>query len=101
MSCQTIARVTGRPVARSQTTVVSRWLAMPRATTSPALDAASRSAWAAVRWVFAQISIGSCSTQPGRGNHCRCSRWRTDTIRPPRSKTMDRVDVVPWSTAST
>ena len=28
-SCQTIARCSGRPVARSQTTVVSRWLVMP------------------------------------------------------------------------
>ena len=31
VSCQTMAWCTGRPVARSQTTVVSRWLVMPTA----------------------------------------------------------------------
>ena len=31
-SCQTMARCTGRPVARSQMTIVSRWLVMPIAT---------------------------------------------------------------------
>ncbi len=33
-SCHTIAGAIGRPVARSQTTTVSRWLAMPTARTS-------------------------------------------------------------------
>ena len=37
-SCQTIAGCTARPVARSQTTVVSRWLVMPIASRSPAPD---------------------------------------------------------------
>ena len=32
-SCQTMARCRGRPVRRSQTTTVSRWLVMPRAAT--------------------------------------------------------------------
>ncbi len=36
VSCQTIALCTGSPVARSHTTVVSRWLVMPIAATSPA-----------------------------------------------------------------
>ncbi len=31
-------------------------------------------------WVFVQISIGSCSTQPARGKICLCSRWATETI---------------------
>ena len=33
-SCQTMARPSGRPVARSQTSVVSRWLVMPIAARS-------------------------------------------------------------------
>ena len=43
VSCQTIALWTGSPVARSHTTVVSRWLVMPIAATSPA-SRAGRSA---------------------------------------------------------
>ena len=35
-SCHTIALQIGTPVVRSQTTVVSRWLVMPIAATSPA-----------------------------------------------------------------
>ena len=35
-SCHTIALQIGSPVVRSQTTVVSRWLVMPIAATSPA-----------------------------------------------------------------
>ncbi len=66
-SCHTMAFATGRPVARSQSTVVSRWLVMPRATMSctpmPALAIASCSTPDCV----AQISIGSCSTHPGCG----------------------------------
>ena len=37
-SCQTMARCTALPVARSQTTVVSRWLVMPMAAMSFARD---------------------------------------------------------------
>ncbi len=63
-SCQTMARWTGAPVARSHTTTVSRWLAMPMAATgTPAAAIASRAVPSASR----QISSGSCSTQPGAG----------------------------------
>src|SRR6187401_3057542 len=45
-SCQTMARCTACPVARSHTTVVSRWLVMPIAAMSfdfsPAFSSASR-----------------------------------------------------------
>lgn len=66
-SCQTIALCTGSPVARSQTTTVSRWLVTPMA----AMSSAPHSVWAStclatVTWVF-QMSSGLCSTQPGRG----------------------------------
>ena len=65
--CQTIARWTGRPVARSQTIVVSRWLVMPIAATSAPLAPAVASASRAAVTVVVQISSGSCSTQPGCG----------------------------------
>ena len=38
-SCQTMARCTAWPVARSHTTVVSRWLVMPMAAMSFAVEA--------------------------------------------------------------
>ncbi len=38
VSCQTIALPTGSPVARSHTTVVSRWLVIPTAARSPAVS---------------------------------------------------------------
>ncbi len=66
-SCQTIALWIGRPLARSQTTTVSRWLVMPIAATSRAATPARASASAATPIWVAQISSGSCSTQPGRG----------------------------------
>ena len=52
---------------RSQSTVVSRWLVIPSAATSPPLTRASSRAARAARSTVAQISSGSCSTHPGRG----------------------------------
>ncbi len=65
--CHTIARWMGAPVARSHTIVVSRWLVMPIAATSAPVTRASASARPAAVVVVAQISSGSCSTQPGCG----------------------------------
>ena len=60
-------RAIGSPVLRSHTTVVSRWLAMPMARTCCGSTWLSCSTLrATVSWVF-QISLGSCSTQPGWG----------------------------------
>ena len=96
-----MALYTGCPVWRSQTTVVSRWLVMPSAATCEAfVSAAVRAPPNTVR-VVRQISIGSCSTHPGRGSTCSCSSWSEATMRPSWSKTMARVLVVPWSRAST
>ena len=64
-SCQTIAGATGRPVARSHSTVVSRWLVMPTAATSSTVARARASTSAMVAACVAQISSASCSTQPG------------------------------------
>ena len=47
----------------------------------------------------AQISCGSCSTQPGCGKICVNSFCATARIAPSWSKTMARELVVPWSSA--
>ena len=63
-SCQTIALCTARPLARSHNTAVSRWFVIPMAAMGPfAAAIASRQ----VATTPAQISSGSCSTQPGCG----------------------------------
>ena len=82
-SCQTIAGCTGRLAPRSQTTVVSRWFVIPIASRSPAATPAAASASAAVCSTLAQISSGSCSTQPGRGKRCsaRGTRARAPQLR--------------------
>ncbi len=97
VSCQTIALPSGVPVRRSHSTVVSRWLAIPMAATSSGLTSACESACGTTRCKVCQISTASCSTHPGRGKCCSCSCWATDTSRPPWSKRMHRVEVVPWS----
>ena len=65
--CHTMAGATGWPVSRSHTTVVSRWLVMPTAAMlaewMPLLNWTSI---IAAIWL-ANSSVGSCSTQPGRG----------------------------------
>jgi hypothetical protein len=74
VSCQTIALYTGLPVAFSQTTAVSRWFVIPIAVRSDAATPPLSIAPRITAWVRAQISIGSCSTQPGLGQICSCSR---------------------------
>ncbi len=101
VSCQTIALAIGSPVSRSQTTVVSRWLVMPIAATSPGSTPALARAPPITSRVRCQISPGSCSTQPARGWIWRCSRWSAQTMRPSRSNRIARVLVVPWSIAAT
>ena len=101
VSCHTIARPAGRPVWRSHSTVVSRWLAMPSATTWSVVAPAWARASGAMRSRLCQISTGSCSTQPGLGKYCLCSRCVTAASRPPWSNRMHRVELVPWSTAIT
>ena len=81
-SCQTIAGATGRPVARSQSTVVSRWFVMPTATRSSTVARARASTSAMVAAWVAQISSASCSTQPERGKCWVNSRCAVATIAP-------------------
>ena len=99
-SCQTMALAIGWPVRRSHSTVVSRWLVMPMAAMSLALSWALNSASSATACCVAQISLASCSTQPGCGKICRNSRCAMATMRPLAWKTMARELEVPWSRAS-
>ena len=67
-SCQTMARATGWPVARSQTTTVSRWLVTPMAARSRgSMPAAASACGDDRRRPSARFPRRSCSTQPGRG----------------------------------
>ncbi len=101
MSCHTIALWIGSPVWRSQMTVVSRWLVIPIAATSPASMPERARAAPITSRVRCQISRASCSTQPARGCIWRCSRWSTATMDASRSNRIRRVLVVPWSIAAT
>ena len=90
VSCQTIAREIGSPVARSQTTAVSRWLVMPMAATSAAdAPAASRASAITARHVVADL--GRRRARPirragsaARARAARCRRAR------PRGRTGSR-----------
>ena len=66
-SCQTIARPSGCPVARSHTTTVSRWLVIPMPAMSFAVTPAFAIAERTVATTLDQMSSGSCSTWPGAG----------------------------------
>ena len=98
-SCQTIARPSGSPVARSQTSVVSRWLVMPIAAIAPGPSPARSIAARQTAAVEDQMSAGSCSTQPDCGKCCGNSSCAVATTAMRSSKTMARLEVVPWSMA--
>ena len=101
VSCQMIAGATGRPVRRSQTTVVSRWLAMPTAATSsgggprapaPPAAPAGRCARSPRRRARPSRAAGSAAGAPAGRPRPAGRAW---------SNTMQRVEVVPWSMATT
>lgn len=94
VSCQVIARASGTPVRRFQITVVSRWLAMPSATTFSAQPglAQRRGHHPGHRPPdLRRVVLGAARAR----KCCRCSRWATATIRPERVNSRQRVDVVP------
>jgi hypothetical protein len=66
-SCHTIARATGAPVARSHSSVVSRWFVIPIDRTDEALTPSWRSAPSTAAHTESHTSPPSCSTQPGCG----------------------------------
>ena len=100
-SCQTIAGATARPVLRSHSTTVSRWLVMPMAAISPARTPARSIASRQVAAVVDHRSEGSCSTQPERGKCWRNSSCPVATTARSSPNRIARVEVVPWSMART
>ena len=99
-SCQTMARCRQRPVARSHSSVVSRWLVMPMPATRRASPPACSNASRSVASAPCQMSSASCSTQPGAGKCCGSSTCAVPRGASAASKAMVRVLVVPWSSAS-
>jgi hypothetical protein len=95
-----MALAIGAPVARSQSRVVSRWLVTPTAARSRGAMPSLAIAAETTPDTLAQISMASCSTQPGRGKICRCSTWARSATAPAASKIMQREEVVPWSMAA-
>ncbi len=85
----------GLPVARSQITVVSRWLVMPMAATCAAVTPAFAMAARTVATTPAQISSGSCSTCPSAGKYWVNSCCAVASGANPASNTIARDDVVP------
>ena len=97
--CQTMARLTGSPLSLSQTMVVSRWLVMPMAAMLAAVAPMLSMAFLATSSCVSKISLASCSTQPGLGKYWVNSFWATDTISPDSLNRMQRLEVVPESSA--
>ena len=103
VSCQTIALWTGSPVCRSHSDGRLALVGDADApSTSRGVDAGLARAPSATTVLDVGPDLGgSCSTQPGLGKICWCSFWSTATMRPSRSKTMQRDELVPWSIAAT
>ena len=79
--------------------VVSRWFVMPMAAMSSADAPTSFMADSATPSWVVQISLASCSTQPGLGKYWVNSFCATLHISPLALKRMQRLDVVPASSA--
>ena len=100
-SCQTMALWIGLPVARSQTTVVSRWLVMPmpamslgaRRRPSPSRRARSRP-WST------RFPPDRARPSPAPDRSARIPAAPTATGASAASNTIARVEVVPWSMAN-
>ena len=99
-SCQTMALWIGRPVARSQMTVVSRWLVMPSAAISLASRAGARHRRAHGRERRRPDFLRIVLDQAGRRiDLAQIPAARSRPARARASNTMARVEVVPWSIA--
>ena len=79
-SCHTMARCSGSPVDRSHTTAVSRWSVMPMA--AGRLVESRPERHPARSAAVCQISLASCSTQPGSGKYWGNSRYDESTMWP-------------------
>ena len=94
-SCHTMALKMGLPDARSQSSVVSRWLVMPMAAMSAASMPASAMAPPTDAPTLVQICSGSCSTHPGCGKCWANSTLFLPSVSPSRVTTMAVEPVVP------
>ncbi len=65
--CHTMAFITGSPVSRFHTTVVSRWFVMPMLSMSFAPRLCATRSSVSAPSCDDRMSRGSCSTQPGWG----------------------------------
>ena len=96
-----MALASGLPVARSQRTVVSRWLVMAIARICAAVTGLPSTPCDSTLRITAscepQISDASCSTQPGRGNTWGNSCCADPAHVPLASTRIARELVVPWS----
>ncbi len=72
-SLHTMAGHSGSPLRLSQATTVSRWLVTPMAATACPRPTTSAPTMPSTVSMDPQISLGSCSTHPGRGR-CWASR---------------------------
>ena len=93
-SCHPSPGPTGTPVARSQTMVDARWLAMPTASTGPPsarLDEATSTTASA-------MAAASNSTRPGKGVSGRTGTWWMCSTVPSGRTTAPRTPEVPTST---
>jgi hypothetical protein len=97
--CQLITGPTGRPVARSQAAVDSRWFVTATAARSTDSPAASRHRSTATVTPVHSASA-SDSTQPGCGYRCSTGAEARATTRPDSSTRIAFEFVVPWSIAS-
>ena len=100
MSCQLIALWTGAPVARSHSTVVSRWLVMPSPTRSRTESSRGRERVGDdVLDVVPDLHRVVLDVARAAGRCGWCSTWLTETIaRRARRRSRQREEAVPWST---
>ncbi|MGA3147547.1 MAG: hypothetical protein ABSF33_08730 [Acidimicrobiales bacterium] len=93
-SCQPSPGPTGEPVARSQTMVDARWLAIPTASTGPP----SARVCDATATTAAAMASASNSTSPGKGVSGSTGTWWMCSTVPSARITAPRTPEVPTST---
>ncbi len=93
-SCHPSPGATGTPVARSQTMVEARWLAMPTASTGPPSARLAE----ATSTTAAAMAPASNSTSPGKGVSGSTGTWWMCSTRPSGRTTAPRTPEVPTST---
>ena len=96
VSCQTIAFEIGRPVARSQTTIVSRWFVIPTPATRAEIDLRRHIAGASRRWPRG-ARADRARRGPAGGGADECGQLSLGDATAGISTSAARLEVVPWS----